>query len=78
MFLNFILAAMIITAIYLVLLLFPLSSLTDVSTNRQVLLWILFGVALCLALMRHSYSLWIGVDFWIGPWSAEKPATPQL
>ena len=68
MFLNFIIAALLIIAIYLVLLLLPFPSLTDISTNRQVMLWILFGIVLCLGLVRSSYSLWLAVDFWISPW----------
>jgi uncharacterized protein (DUF983 family) len=74
MFLNFILSALLITAIYLALLLLPFPSFTDVSTNRQVLLWIIFGVLLSLFLMRFAYSLWLSLDFWIAPWLPEHPS----
>ena len=74
MFLNFILSALLITAIYLALLLLQFPSFTDVSTNRQVLLWIIFGVLLSLFLMRFAYSLWLSLDFWIAPWLPEHPS----
>lgn len=74
MFLNFILSALLIIAIYLALLPLPFPSLTNVSTNRQVLLWILFGILLSLSLMRLSYSLWLSLDFWIAPWLPEHPS----
>lgn len=73
MFLNFIASSLLIIGIYVVLLLMPMPALTDVSTNRQVGLWILFGALLCLALMRHSYSLWLAIDFWLSPWPAGPP-----
>ena len=73
MFLNFIASSLLIIGIYGVLLLLPLSALTDVSTNRQVVLWILFGGMLCLALMRHSYSLWFAMDYWFSPWPPGPP-----
>ena len=69
MFLNFILSALLIIAIYVFLLPLPAPAFTDVSTNRQVLIWILFGGLICLALMRHSYSLWLAMDFWFSPWA---------
>ncbi len=74
MFLNFIFSALLIIFIYCVLLLLRFSTLTDVSTTRQVLAWIGFGTFLCLGLVRHSYSLWLGLDFWISPWLPTPPS----
>ncbi len=74
MFLNFIIAAIIILAIYLLLLLLPFPSLTAVSTTGQVLAWTGFGSVLCLALVRHSYSLWLSLDFWVSPRRPTPPA----
>jgi uncharacterized protein (DUF983 family) len=73
MFLNFILSTLLVILIYFALLLLRFSALTDVSTTRQVLVWIGFGAILCLGLVRHSYSLWLGLDFWISPWPPSPP-----
>ncbi len=73
MFLNFILSTLVIIFIYGVLLLLRISSLTDVSTTHQVLAWIGFATLLCLSLIRHSYSLWLGLDYWISPWLPTPP-----
>ena len=72
MFLNFILSAPLVILIYFVLLLVS-PGLIDISTERRFLAWLAFAFAFSLALMRHSYSLWLSVDFWIAPW---KPGAP--
>jgi len=67
MFLNFIVSAVLIVVIYSLLLLVA-PKLTDISTNPRFLAWMAFAVIFSLALMRHSYSLWLSIDYWIGPW----------
>lgn len=40
-------------------------------TTRALLLWMLFGVTLSLLLVRHCYSLWLSLDYWIEPWAPQ-------
>lgn len=54
-----------VVTIFLLSLLFP--DFTSLSTNSQIFLWMLFAVALSLMLVRHSYSFWLGLDFWVKP-----------
>jgi len=61
-----------VVAIFLVSLLFP--DFTSLSTNSKILLWMVFAVALSLSLMRHSYSFWLGLDFWVKPRQPDVPA----
>ncbi len=72
MFLNFIISAILIVAIYCLLLLVA-PRITDISTNRRFFAWMAFAGIFSLALMRHSYSLWLSIDYWIGPWNAGVP-----
>lgn len=67
MFLNFIISAILIIAIYFFILLVA-PQITGISTNLRFLAWMAFAVILSLSLMRHSYSLWLSIDYWIGPW----------
>jgi hypothetical protein len=45
--------------------LFP--DFTALSTNSKILLWMAFAIVLSLLFVRHSYSFWLGIDFWIKP-----------
>jgi uncharacterized protein (DUF983 family) len=65
MIINYAITTAIVVAIFLASLLFP--DFTQLSTNSKILLWMAFAVALSLMLMRHSYSLWLGLDFWVKP-----------
>ena len=67
MFLNFIVSAMLLVPFYFLLLLVA-PQITDISTNSRFLAWMAFAVIFSLSLMRHSYSLWLSIDHWIGPW----------
>lgn len=58
--------AFVVVAVYLALL--PLPNLTSLSLNAKIAAWLAFAVLLSLCLMRHSYSFWLAVDFWIEPW----------
>jgi len=66
MYLNFILSAIVWLLFYGVAYFLP--PLLHISYGARNALWFGFGVLLCLALMRFSYSLWLAVDFWIQPW----------
>jgi uncharacterized protein (DUF983 family) len=65
MIINYVATTACVVAIFLVSLLFP--DFTKLSTNSKILLWMGFAVALSLALMRHAYSFWLGLDFWVKP-----------
>src|SRR6201987_5378748 len=62
MIINYGITTAIVVAIFLVSLLFP--DFTLLSTNSKIVLWMVFAAALSLLLMRHSYSFWLGLDFW--------------
>jgi uncharacterized protein (DUF983 family) len=72
MIINYGITTAIVVAIFLVSLLFP--DFTSLSTNSKILLWMAFAVALSLLLMRHSYSFWLGLDFWVKPRQPDTPA----
>jgi len=69
MYLNYGLSAAIFLTIFVPTLFMP--DFTHLSYMTKNLLWIGFGTALCLALARPSYSLWLAVDYWIAPWNSE-------
>lgn len=65
MIINYGITTAIVVAIFLLSLLFP--DFTSLSTNSKIALWMGFAVALSLLLMRHSYALWLALDFWVKP-----------
>jgi uncharacterized protein (DUF983 family) len=65
MIINYIVTTTCVVAIFLLSLLF--ADFTTFSTNAKILLWMGFAIALSLLLMRHSYSLWLGIDYWVKP-----------
>jgi uncharacterized protein (DUF983 family) len=65
MIINYGITTACVVALFLLSLLFP--DFSHLSTNTKIFLWIAFAVALSLALMRHSYALWLGLDFWVKP-----------
>lgn len=69
MYLDYGLSAAAFLAVFVPLLFFP--DFTGLSYTVKNLLWIAFGAALCLALARPSYSLWLNIDFWLSPWKPE-------
>jgi uncharacterized protein (DUF983 family) len=70
MIINYVATTACVLAIFLVSLLFP--DLTKLSTNSKILLWMGFAIALSLALMRHAYSFWLALDFWVKPRGPES------
>jgi uncharacterized protein (DUF983 family) len=69
MIINYMVTTALIVTIFLLSLLFP--DFTTLSTNEKILLWMGFAIALSLLLVRHSYSFWLGLDFWVKPRSPE-------
>ena len=65
MILNYIVTTAIVVAIFLISLFFP--DVTALSTNSKILAYMAFAIGLSLLLVRHSYSFWLGIDFWVAP-----------
>lgn len=65
MIINYGITTAVVVAVFLVSLLFR--DFTSFSPNAKILLWMAFAIVLSLLFMRHSYSFWLGVDFWIKP-----------
>lgn len=72
MYLDYALSAAIFLAVFVPSLFLP--ELTHLSYVQKNVLWIVFGVVLCLGFSRPSYSLWLAIDYWLSPW---KPQNPQ-
>jgi uncharacterized protein (DUF983 family) len=70
MIINYVVTTVVVVAIFLFSLLFP--DFTSLSTNSKITLWIVFALCLSLLLVRHAYSFWLGIDFWI------KPRQPEI
>jgi len=71
MIINYIVTTAVVVGLFLLSLLFP--DVTRLTTNQKITLWIGFAVLLSLALMRHAYSFWLGLDFWVTPRTPEPP-----
>lgn len=74
MIITYVLSAFLLLVSYLFSLVLPVSA--GLSENAKSTVWILVGVALCFALVRPSYSLWLALNFWIHPWTPSAP-TPS-
>jgi len=72
MIINYIATTACVVALFLLSLLFR--DFTTLSTNSKILLWMGFAIILSLLLMRHSYSFWLGIDFWVKPRNPDPPA----
>jgi uncharacterized protein (DUF983 family) len=73
MIINYAATTAVVVAIFLLSLLFR--DFTTLSTNSKILLWMIFATGLSLLLVRHSYSFWLGIDFWIKPRKPDAPST---
>ncbi|PYU17789.1 MAG: hypothetical protein DMG29_00090 [Acidobacteria bacterium] len=73
MIINYGVTATLVVLIFLFSLLFP--GLTPWTMNTKILLWMAFAIALSLLMMRHSYSFWLALDFWITPRQPEPPTS---
>lgn len=66
MIIDYVVTALLVTGVYLALLLVP--DITSLTPENKIAAWLAFTVLLSLALMRHSYSFWLAMDFWVEPW----------
>jgi uncharacterized protein (DUF983 family) len=76
MIINYVATTACVVTIFLLSLLFL--DFTTLSTNAKILIWMAFAVVLSLSLVRHSYSFWLGIDFWIKPRQPEGPAKESI
>jgi uncharacterized protein (DUF983 family) len=71
MIINYIITTACVVTIFLLSLL--VRDFTTLSTNSKILLWMAFAIVLSLLLVRHSYSFWLGLDFWVKPRQPDLP-----
>jgi uncharacterized protein (DUF983 family) len=76
MIINYAATTACVLTIFLISLLFP--DFTKLSTNAKILLWMAFAIVLSLSLVRHAYSFWLGLDFWIKPRQPDAPAKETI
>ena len=63
-----------ITVLVLLVVFFALMPFPDakfLTDNERLAIWMVFALAVNLALMRHAYSLWLSIDYWMEPWPPE-------
>jgi len=72
MIINYAATTAVVVMIFLLSLLFP--DFGTLSTNSKILLWMAFAVVLSLLFVRHAYSFWLGIDFWIKPRQPDIPS----
>ena len=75
MIINYVATTAVVVAIFLLSVL--VRDFTTLSTNSKILLWMAFAIGLSLLLVRHSYSFWLGIDFWITPRQPDVPSTEK-
>jgi uncharacterized protein (DUF983 family) len=71
MIINYVATTAIVVTIFLLSLLLP--DFTTLSTNSKILIWMGMAILLSLLFVRHSYSFWLGIDFWIKPRQPDSP-----
>ena len=71
MIINYIITTACVVTVFLLSLL--VRDFTTLSTNSKILLWMAFAITLSLLLVRHSYSFWLGLDFWVKPRQPDPP-----
>jgi uncharacterized protein (DUF983 family) len=76
MIINYVATTAGVVTIFLLSLLFK--DFTTLSTNSKILLWMVFAITLSLLLMRHAYSFWLGLDFWIKPRQPDIPSIEKF
>jgi uncharacterized protein (DUF983 family) len=65
MIINYVATTALVVGIFLLSLLVP--DFTRLSVNEKIMLWMIFAIVVSLAMVRHAYSFWLGLDFWIKP-----------
>jgi uncharacterized protein (DUF983 family) len=76
MIINYVVTTAVVVTIFLLSLL--VRDFTSLSTNSKILIWMAFAIALSLLLVRHSYSFWLGIDFWIKPRQPDLPSMEKF
>jgi uncharacterized protein (DUF983 family) len=65
-----------ITAAVLLIIWFasmPFPDVKSMTDNERLGVWIVIALAVNLASVRHAYSLWLSIDYWLEPWSPDDP-----
>lgn len=73
MIINYVVTTACVVAIFLMSLLIP--DFTHLTVNQKILLWMGFAIAVSLALTRHAYSFWLGLDYWVKPRQPDAPGS---
>src|ERR1700693_5777601 len=76
MIINYVATTAVVVVIFLLSVLFR--DFTTLSTNSKILNWMAFAIVLSLLLVRHSYSFWLGIDFWITPRQPDVPSIEKF
>jgi uncharacterized protein (DUF983 family) len=76
MIINYAATTAVVVTIFLLSLLIP--DFTTLSTNSKITIWIAFAVCLSLLFVRHAYSFWLGIDFWIKPRQPDIPSPEKF
>lgn len=76
MIINYVATTAVVVVIFLLSVLFR--DFTTLSINSKILLWMAFAIGLSLLLMRHAYSFWLGIDFWIKPRHPDLPTIKKI
>jgi uncharacterized protein (DUF983 family) len=71
MILNYAVTAALLVGLYLTTPSLPLPASWGATTRLFLAMGL--GVAVSLATMRHAYSLWLSLDYWLEPWPEEEP-----
>lgn len=66
MIITYVTTAFILLICYVLSLLLPIP--WQFSETTEFVFWLVFAISLTLLLVRPAYSLWLSMDFWIGPW----------
>jgi uncharacterized protein (DUF983 family) len=75
MILNYGVTGSIVLASYLISLVLP--PIWHTSSEVKLWAWFAFAIGLSFALLWHSRSLWLALDFWLDPWSPGPPWPPE-
>jgi uncharacterized protein (DUF983 family) len=73
MMINYGVTALVFMAAYLLSRMLPMW--WSAPVNEKIFAWMGAAVVFSLALVPHSRSMWLAVDYWIEPW---PPAEPQF
>jgi uncharacterized protein (DUF983 family) len=76
MIINYVATTAVVIMVFLLSVMFR--DFTTLSTDSKILLWMAFAIVLSLLLMRHAYSFWLGLDFWIKPRQPENPSIAKF